>query len=1194
MTLGDTTSTEHNNIESFATDNNDLVSNTKITLTNNNNNNNNNALTQINQNNSNNKLQTDNERNLNSPVTPGEKEFKENEGELMEKKENKNQSFLKINSSINLNTSNSNLDNNLVSLEDNLDKLDSKEVVNNNIDLKEVLSNKDMELNNKALNDKDFQGNKGINKDLQEKEEFLLDKDRLERATKDGEMEISLVDSFLDPESYKLLQKLPINNPFYRFHKQSNSFREMRSRKHTSFNFLPPLKRKFKSDTDLCLQQESATTAALVFKSADCNSHNFYIKNNIVVVANQNKKHNNNSNTNFTTVTRNQKLDIKFSRQQFNRLQNPNQMPQQQQQQQLYHMQQQQQQQHVLTNKPNDFNNSTVITNPFSIFHDDETHLTLTVDKRLRCASSASRRMLRKPSTSTNSSASLAVSSQPKAFTSQQHLNNYHYLYGVPIKKFERQDFPPLAEMSTRHKKSKLPTSSSSSSVFKQIALRKSSKTASASITNIHVPLTGPQLKRLKISYPNHTQSMTTSASSNSALQSPNKHTYFSRLQAKTKQGFQKLKDKCKQLNSVTTQRSHLGRHHNSSSFKSMSKVESFRFISDRDNIRNYETRCMAAYHQDHKQKQGTLYKSYKSELDLSKNLNYLEAYLNQNFEQPHSAQSVGRSQGQKLRRAFHQIEQQHKETPRKQPLTTKNNYENVQTLPFNKSDSLSSSDYASVFSANCNDQPLQLPSSDKTDLSSPQHLRYEHPKMSEISYETKNLKLKLQKSNTPLRDHQPKELLNDPEVEENEEVFKQELLRICQTKNSTYFDQEEYPLDIPEDEEDELACNNIRILINNSEDFERSPDDDWYMQRSENDNISEVAFYQSLNQQLQQEDLYDPSSLNYDPFITHLHSDLYPFNSETEDEKQLISSSSSLQRSQRLSNSLKYDYLHNAEPIANKSLQLQDYKTAAENAQLMQSLYKTYQSQNKTSTLSNSSSSTSSIHQIPQHSLASQAAPNNKYKMLNHNNPKILNPLPTNYTNSNAMQPLAPRRTSNSSSDNFDSFISARSYPQKIPSKRSSFTQYQQRSPHNINGPIPPSTAQQPPMNVLNYYGVSSSNDTYSIPFKLQSSSSSSNHSSKLSNSSSNSTSSSTHATNPLIIPPSSNHIPPLNSTPLISPASNVGVSIGTAGQINLSKLYNNQNLTSSLSSKQPTPSSSTLLYNQEKRDKFILEYEC
>ncbi|KAI8129336.1 hypothetical protein FF38_14231 [Lucilia cuprina] len=1189
------------------TDNKTLVNDTETgslkynnTLTNNNNNN---ALTQINQNNT---PQTDDTvKDLKHP----KKDIENPENVLnldtvtaTQCIEEKNQSLLKINSSITTNTNTNCKDDNLVSLDIDLDKLSYNNHINNsNLDLvqdnnKLINLNKDTELlttfseeftNVENKNFKDIFGETSNENTLN----LTLDKELCRTAPQN--LQISVVESFLDSESYKLLQKLPINNPFYRFHKQSNSFREMRTKK-TSFNFLTNI-RKFKSDTDLCQTQVKAA-----------NENSFYFKNNIVVVANQCKKNNSN---NTTTITRNQKLDLKFSRQQFNKLQNHHNVQNTSSSPLVGHqtLAQQANATMMLIKPTNDFNNSTVITNPFSIFHDDESHLTLTVDKRLRCASSASRRLIRKP-TGTNSSSTSSAGSitlqQSKPFASQQQLNNYHYLYGVPIKKFERQDFPPVTETGTRTKKSKMSSSSSSSSVFKQISLRKMSKTASASTTNIHVPLSGPQLKRLKISYPNHTQPINPT-STPQHVHSHNKNTYFSRLQAKTRQGLQKLKDKCKQFNTVGSQRSHLGRHHNSSSFKTMSKVESFRFISDRDNIRNYETRCMAAYHQDHKQKQGTLYKTYKSELDLSKNLNYLEAYLNQNFEQQQSAQSVGRAQGQKIRRAFHQISDttaKHKrnnsncsseqETPKKLNFS-KNNYENVQSLPFNKSDSLSSSDYASVFSANCGeDVVVGHLKNDKTDLSSPHKLRYEHPKMSEFVYDSKNMKLKLNKSSEV---DKMKELhhnlveAEDEEVEDNELVFKQELLRICQTKDAYHYE-EEFPLDIPEDDEDELACNNIRILINNSEDFERSPEEDWYMQRSENDNLSEVAFYQSLNEQ----QLYEERQLNYDPFIAHLHADLYPFNSETEDEKQLLSSSSSLQRSQRLSHSLKYDYPPTSTDLNNKSLHLQDYKTAAENAQLMQSLYKTYQTQTqpKTSTtLSNSSSSTSSIHQqLTQNTTAVNTQ--TKYKLNNHNSLKTpTNATPTfsnnttpTITNANTnLHQLPGRRTSTSSSDNFDSFISSRSYQHtKIPSKRSSFTQYQQRSPL---------TATQPQMNALNYYGVSSSNDTYSIPFKLQSSSSSSNHSSKLSNSSSNSTTSSSH-TNPLIIP--SAHINSLASATAQTSA---------GAQINLSKLYNNQNASSSSNT---TTSSSTiitnivpgtgqsLLYNQEKRDKFILEYEC
>ncbi|TMW46519.1 hypothetical protein DOY81_008400 [Sarcophaga bullata] len=1022
-----------------------------------------------------------------------------------------------------------------------------------------------------------------------------------------------LVELYLDTESYKLIQKLTINNPFYRFHKQSNSLREKTAKSTSTFMHLRKM-RKFKSDTDL-IQQPRAELEATAFTTSNCNNINN--KNNIIVLAQTNKISRN------CLKSRNQKIDLKFSRQQFKHLQ-------------ASAAAKNNSEAHGLNDlmamKPNDFNNSTVITNPFSIFHDDESQLTLTVDKRLRCASSASRRMLRKPTvttaataavgttSSTSSGGSVTLLQQPRPFASQQQLNNYHYLYGVPIKKFERQDFPPNLQQTdasndqisnNRAKsKSKITTSTSSSSVFKQIALRKGSKTSSASSSNINVPLTGPHLKRLKITYPNHTQPCVNGSKTTH-------NNYFSRLQAKTKQGLQKLKDKCKQFNTLGTPRNHLTRHHTTSSFKSMAKVESFRFINDKDNIRNYETRCMAAYHQDHKQKPGTLYKSYKSELDLSKNLHYLEAYLNQNFEQSNNqAQSVGRAQGQKIRRAFHQVHKRcgsnHSQTEHMKETAKnfKNNYENVPNLPYTKSESFSSSDYASVFSANCTEpgQKEDQTKNQKTDYyqtnvttaakNDSGSLRYEHPKMSDFKRKKCLSPDPSSQEKTQSVDlvNQTKNVEEDEEQELDEEVteliFKKELLGLYPHKDSSYFDSE-FPLEIPEDEEDDFASSNIRILINNSEHFERSPEEDWYMQRSEADNLSEVAFYQSLNEQLQQQHLFEEQQqLNYDPFIAHLKAELYPFHSETEEEKQLISSSSSLQRQQRPGNNLKYDYENK---IKTESA---DYKCSLDNAIHMQSLYKTYQ--NKT-TLSNSSSSTSSIN-LQQNCASNSTAANNHLMHPNHQMKYKINALkPTN--NQPTFNP--PRRTSTSSSDNFDTFISNRSAyqpaqlqasQQKIPSKRSSFSHYAQQQHQQQRSPLS-SQPPQPQMNVLNYYGVAHSSDTYSIPFKLQSSSSSSNHSSKLSNSSSNSTTSSNH-TNPLIT-----QTPPVTCTQHMG--SLMGLSAPTAIQINLNKLYNNQNVAPTAVTDHNSTSSSntiitnlvtpqTLLYNPEKRDKFILEYEC
>ncbi|XP_017477603.1 PREDICTED: uncharacterized protein LOC108367492 [Rhagoletis zephyria] len=453
---------------------------------------------------------------------------------------------------------------------------------------------------------------------------------------------------------------------------------------------------------------------------------------------------------------------------------------------------------------------STVITNPFSIFHDDDV-LMLNVDARLRAASSASQqqRSLKKRQRSERSIRRLCDAGIDAASTKRAPVNyqtgisaRQHYLNGIPVSRFERQDFVSTAaamtlrEATKSHKlKPKL--------VFKNLSLRKIHKSASGLPATSHTITTNtsdavgnlnalPQMKKLKISYPNRTQSIhsaldvSSSAQLSVGLVSPGgasgatKHSYFERLQAKTRQGLQKLRDKCRNFKQAAGHHQHTG---TSRGFSTLAKDDSFRFIGDRARISSYESKC-AALNGSNGRQQATIYKSYKSEIDLSKNLHYLDAYLEENFDQQlrstkQSANSVGRVsasrlQRQKLldggetqqsgelpkyakvqggrahKRSFSAAQKQTTITEQRAAAlaTTTNNYENVGTLPIARrgcSDSLSSSDYASVFSGPTLAVEPATPSSVGAtetitpslmdDASSSAGLRYEHPKMSQYFF---------------------------------------------------------------------------------------------------------------------------------------------------------------------------------------------------------------------------------------------------------------------------------------------------------------------------------------------------------------------------------------------------------------------------------------------------------------------------
>ncbi|KAI9576888.1 hypothetical protein GQX74_011311 [Glossina fuscipes] len=1010
---------------------------------------------------------------------------------------------------------------------------------------------------------------------------------------------------YVDEESWLLIQKLTINNPFYRFHKQSQSLRDKNPTNHnqqTSFNYVKHL-RKFKSDSDLRKFLKTNLNVKLT-------SNN---KNNVIVLA-QSKLTQNKNLMNIWLrgeeegggkIIGEPAVTVAAATM-------------------------------CVTTKPNDFHmNSTVITNPFSIFHEDETQMTLRVDTRLRCASNASRRVIRKP--------------QQRAFMSQHQLPNYHHVYGVPIKHYERQDFPLHHDRLRR--KSKL-LSGSTGNVFKQLSLRKLNKSTHVSIPQ-HQDLTananGPQLKKLKLNYPSSTQIGLTRVNTLVPPTAASKHNYFSRLHAKTKQGFQKFKDKCRLIKHET---SHLGhRSSHTGTFQTLAKVESFRFISDKAHIKHYENRCNLAYqealqHQQHSQPAITLYKSYKSELDLSKNINYLEAYLNENFENPNS-QYVSRA-NQKSRPPLTNNHKRSFSTITTSTTAQKHNYENLNTLPMQNSDSLTSSDYASVFSAGAKELILK-----KTDTSDDEGiekeksiLKYEHPKMSLFLKDSKRgveteveKDLRAEFSRSPCNSEGLKlDLFYRPELLNHHLNLEQEI-----------------------DDNDDTAANSIRILINATDDFEvdGGTHRGWYnAQHLETDStMSAIDFYQSLNQHLQQEEEIEQKLVPspYEVYLEHYQKSITPptttttssyttddYQSSLYYDKDLIAyetdscslgpssnndrrreestrkkSPSSMSRhrlrNKSLMNNKNYGLTEN-ELMQHKALNLVDYRNVA----LTQSSFKNY----KTS-MSNSSSSTSSL--APQQLYAGGVNITNRNQL---NQFKALSGKSSLAQQQQQQEDIRrPSNASNtSSSDNFDNFISLRtssndgcSNTQKMPSKRTMYQHYsqqpQQRSPNT------PSSG--PSYSSLNYYGcvttqLPATHDTSicSVSHKAQSSSSSSNHSSKLSNSPITSTSNSTTATSvaaaAALFTTNPNAIAlPSGAPTLAATSAHNQVNISAAGvlkgattnsQMNLTKLFRNSTTTNNSS---PNTTASVMVnYHQlhhhhshhqnEPRDKFIIEYEC
>lgn len=608
-------------------------------------------------------------------------------------------------------------------------------------------------------------------------------------------------------ETQVLLQKLSINNPFYRFRKQSNSLKELR--------------RKTGSDAP-SVRSRSETDLGQV-RGQQLMPHQQHSEAKVVVVLDSKQKE--------VAISR-PRSSVSLKTRSVSSL-SPS------------------------TNQMGD--SSTVITNPFSIFHDDEI-LTLSVNTRLRSAANA---RSSRPQRQGRGLRRLFESNR-----SQNPPSEHHYLHGVPVRRFERQDFDnDSGDLLGRRTNTSSGKPKRSRAIFKQLSLRKLHNRAAAEEP--------PSLPKLKLSYPNRTHSIQSMRASggggydiqhttayhprlNHSTSPVTKANYFERLQAKTRQGIQKIRDKCRNFKTTTGEGGSLGGSE-FSGFHTLAKDESFRFISDRANISSYESRC----------KQATIYKSYKSEIDLSKNLHYLDAYLEQNFDHQlsttkQSAHSVGRVSGAQ-RKALAKQHDPTPETPRpprhkrsqSQAANYGANYENLGTLPIASkskvrntalnSDSMSSSDYASVFSGPTTNR--QEPEEDPKDFK----LRYEHPdKMCEYYFD--NL------TSYALA------------LEESEDLL---LAESAKSARFFYDDDEE---DDDGDEaglavdglsaEDEAAGGRpdymardirIRVKVNECEDA------DWHQPASAtsyNENLAESTFYQSLNQHLQRQEVGDEVGL--------------------------------------------------------------------------------------------------------------------------------------------------------------------------------------------------------------------------------------------------------------------------------------------------------------------------------------------
>jgi len=388
-------------------------------------------------------------------------------------------------------------------------------------------------------------------------------------------------------ETQVLLQKLSINNPFYRFRKQSNSLKELRRN-----GKAVPASVRSRSETDL--GQVSGQQLLPPHQQMQMQQQHSEAKVVVVLESKQQQE---------VSISR-PRSSVSLKTRSVSSLRSP-------------------------SANQTAGDSSTVITNPFSIFHDDEI-LTLSVNTRLRSAGHA--RNSRPPRPQGRGLRRLFESTR-----SQNPPSEHHYLHGVPVRRFERQDFDnvPGDLLGGRRTNTSSGKPKRSRAIFKQLSLRKLHQRGGGG--GVEEP---PSLPKLKLSYPNRThsiQSMRASGAGGYDIQhttayhprlnhstSPvTKANYFERLQAKTRQGIQKIRDKCRNFKTSSGGEGGSLGGSEFSGFHTLAKDESFRFISDRAHISSYESRC----------KQATIYKSYKSEIDLSKNLHYLDAYLEQNFD---------------------------------------------------------------------------------------------------------------------------------------------------------------------------------------------------------------------------------------------------------------------------------------------------------------------------------------------------------------------------------------------------------------------------------------------------------------------------------------------------------------------------------------------------------------------------------
>ncbi|KAH8292454.1 hypothetical protein KR054_010298 [Drosophila jambulina] len=613
-------------------------------------------------------------------------------------------------------------------------------------------------------------------------------------------------------ETQVLLQKLSINNPFYRFRKQSNSLKELHSDRKA---VLPRNRTRSRSETDL-----GQVSGSLPHPNPNRNPQQ------------QQQQH---SEAKVVVVLESKQQDIAISRPRSSvSLKTRS----------------------VSSLSPSGSHqvgdSSTVITNPFSIFHDDEI-LTLNVNSRLRSAASARAVRPQRQGRGLRRLFETRSSQNPTA--------EHHYLHGVPVRRFERQDFDnESAELAGRRTAS-AGKPKRARAIFKQLSLRKLHQRG---------PEEPPSLPKLKLSYPNRTHSIQSMRAAggggydiqhttayhprlNHTASPAGKANYFERLQAKTRQGIQKIRDKCRNFKTGSGEGGSMGGSE-FSGFHTLAKDESFRFISDRAHISSYESRC----------KQATIYKSYKSEIDLSKNLHYLDAYLEQNFDHQlsttkQSAHSVGRVSGVQRRALSKQPETP--ETPRrpkhKRSQSQAANYENLGTLPIAAkskvrgsalhSDSMSSSDYASVFSGPTSAPGHRLePDAKAEEEAKDFKLRYEHPdKMWEYYFDNlTSYALALEESEDLLLAESAKSarfFYDDDDEEEDEDGDGHEGDNGDEEANGAAGGKPDYTArDI-----------RIRVSVNECEDA------DWHQPESAtsyNENLAESTFYQSLNQHLQRQ----------------------------------------------------------------------------------------------------------------------------------------------------------------------------------------------------------------------------------------------------------------------------------------------------------------------------------------------------